>query len=103
MVGSVTCLTPAGDTLFVYTNSSLSKPLGIIINDLDNIIVIDNNEHNIHVIMARDRVHRILLTSEFGVIIHSPYSLAFRRNDKTMIVGLRDSTWFNEFNFFMSD
>ena len=103
MAGSVTCMTPAGDTLFVYTNSSLSQPLGIIIDDLDNFIVIDNNEHNIHVIMARDRVHRILLTSELGAIIHSPYSIAFRRNDKTMLVGLRDSTWFNEFNFFMSD
>ena len=90
---SVTCITPSGDVLFTYTDPSLKRPQAVLVDDLDSIIIADWRNNNIQVIKNSDKSYRNLLTSNDG--IQSPYSLAYRRSDKTLVVGLQWTNWFH--------
>ena len=90
---SVTCMTSDGDVTFTYTSPSLSRPQAVLSDDRDNLIIADWDNMNIQVIKKSDRTQRNLLTSEDG--IWSPYSLAYRRSDKTLTVGQQWIKWFN--------
>ena len=89
---SITCMTSNGDVTFTYTSPTLSRPQAVLSDDNDNVIVADWDNMNIQVINKSDRTHSNLLTSDDG--IYNPYSLAYRRSDKTLTVGLQSKKWF---------
>ena len=88
---SVTCMTSAGEVTFTYTSPSLSRPMGVLSDDKDNVIIADNENMNIQVIKKSDGTKRILT---FDDRIQFPCSLAYRRSDKTLTVGLELTEWF---------
>ena len=90
---SVTCMTADGEVTFTYTSPSLSRPQAVLSDDHDNVIVADWDNMNVQVIKKSDRTQRNLLTSDDG--IKNPYSLAYRRSDKTLTVGLQWTKWFH--------
>ena len=90
---SITCMTPTGVVLFTYKHCSLKRPQAVLVDDLDNIIIADWDKDNVQVINNGDMTKQNLLTSKDG--IRSPYSLAYRRSDKTLVVGLQWTKWFH--------
>ena len=89
---SVTCMTSDGDVTFTYTSASLSRPQAVLSDDRDNLIIADWDNMNIQVIKKRYRTQKNL-TSEDG--IRGPYSLAYRRSDKTLTVAQQWKKWFH--------
>lgn len=90
---SITCMTPTGGVLFTYRDSSLRRPQAVLVDDHDNIVIADWDNDNIQVVRNGDMSKRNLLTSVNG--IQSPYSLAYRRSDKILVVGLQWTKWFH--------
>ena len=91
---SVTCMTSDGDVTFTYTSASLSRPQAVLSDDRDNLIIADWDNMNIQVIKKSDRTEKYLLTKDEDGI-WSPYSLAYRRSDKTLTVGQQWKKWFH--------
>ena len=90
---SVTCLSPAGTVLFTYQHPSLNTPLAVLLDDLDNMIVADWIGDCVQIIENTDKTYRNLLTSDDGII--GPITLAYRRDDKRLVVGLQSKDWFS--------
>ena len=89
----ITCLKPNGDVTFMYTSSSLRGPQAVLSDDHDNLIIADWVTNNIQIVKKSDQTHRNLLTKEDG--IDAPYSLAYRRSDKTLVIGQYWIRWFH--------
>ena len=90
---SVTCLKPNGDVTFTYSSSSLRRPQAVLSDDHDNLIIADWDNMNIQIVTKSDGTNRIFLTEDEG--IKSPYSLAYRRSDKTLTIGQQWTRWFH--------
>ena len=81
----VTCLSSAGEVMYVYGDPELDGPEGIYVDDVGNTIVCGYSSHNIHIITSGGKRHRILLTSSDG--LESPLSVAYRHSDATLVIG----------------
>ena len=88
----VYCLSPNGSILFHYnTNSSLFGPSGVLVDDLDNPVV--GYFKTVEVIKNSDHTYRTLLNTTHDGLINPIYSLAYRRTDKTLVIGLGWTSW----------
>ena len=95
--GSVTVTSPTGKILSTYDKSNLRRPEELLLDDHDNVIVADWKENCVQVIKNSDNTYKNILTAEDG--IKKPYSLAYRRTDKTLVVGMKYQTWFQVLKF----
>ena len=82
---TVTCMLQDGSIVFQYTDPDLVRPEDVSVDTEDNIMVCCRDSDNVHVICADGTKSYILLTSKDG--IQSPYSIAFRHTDDTLIIG----------------
>ena len=89
--GSLTRLSPAGKVIYRYDPSSLKRPLGLFLDNEDNAIVCDWRTDHVLVINARGWTHRNLLSS--SDCMQSPYTVAYRRSDQTLVIGLQWTEW----------
>ena len=81
----VTCLSSAGDIVYRYDDQELDGPRGIYVDHFGTVIVCGRSSHNVHVITASGKKHRVLLQSSDGLWL--PYSLAYRESDATLVIG----------------
>ena len=92
---SITCLKPDNCLVYQYKDSELVNPRGLAVDNEDNIIVCGGNSNNVTTISADGNKIATLVSSEDG--IKSPFSVAYRAIDNTLVVG---ST--NQNNLFIS-
>ena len=92
---TVTCLSSGGTVIFQYKYSELREPRGVCVDDEDNVIVCGEGSHNVHVVTAAGKKHSVILTSKDCIM--SPYSVAFRQTDNTMIIGCYDNLFLVNF------
>ena len=83
---SVTCMAVDGSMIYQYKDSSLKYPQGLICDEEDNVMVCDFTSNTIHMINSDGKKHGILLLSGHNERIQ-PYSVAYRRNDNTLVLG----------------
>ena len=81
---TVTCMLQNGSVVSQYTDPDLVRPEDVSVDTEDNIMVCGGGL-NVHVIWADGTKSYVLLTSKDG--IQSPYSIAFRHTDDTLIIG----------------
>ena len=88
----VTCLSPDGTILFNYNFSSiLGRPGDILVDDVDNIAVA--YFQTVDIIKNSNHTYRTLLNTTYDGWINPVESLAYRRADKTLVIGLGWQSW----------
>ena len=87
---TVTCLMSDATVtcIYQYTDLELRWTGGMCVDDEDNIIICGVDSNNVHVVTTTGKKHSILLTFRDG--IKKPCSVAYRREDSTMIIGFPD-------------
>ena len=89
---SVTCIvlgeTPESKPVYWYKDSALKWTSGVCVDDEDNILVCGVDSHNVHVLSAAGEKHSVILSSRDA--IEKPCSIAYRREDGTMVIGFPD-------------
>ena len=83
---SITCLKPDNSLVYQYKDSELVNPRGLAVDNEDNIVVCGGNSNNVKTISADGKKATTLVSSEDG-IIKSPFSIAYRATDNTLVVG----------------
>ena len=82
---TVTCLMSDGSTVYQYKDKDLKWPIGVCVDDEENIIVCGRASNNVHIVTASGRKHGCLLTLADGIT--GPVSVAYRHTDDTLIIG----------------
>ena len=88
---TLTCLKTDGTIIFQYKDPELRWPLGVCVDDGDNVMVCGSDSDNLHVVTSHGKKHSIILTSKDG--IKYPRSVAYRQTDKTLIIGCRENLY----------
>ena len=88
---TVTCMTLNGDVLSQYSDRELQTPWGLFVDGEDNVVVCSRYNSSLQVITADGRKYRALV-SRGSHGITSPYSIAYRASDCTLMVGCRGSS-----------
>ena len=86
---TITCLTPSGTVIYTYKNDDMSLPGGLICDSGDNVLVCGWNSDNVHIISPDGKKYRTLLTFKDGLC--SPYPIAYKESEDTLIVGCASS------------
>ena len=86
---TVTCMDQDGTVVYQYKDPKLRGPMGLCVDEEDNVIVCGKWFNNIHIVTAAGERSSIILTGNDG--IKYPYSVAYRRSDNTLIVGCWDN------------
>ena len=86
---AVTCMNPDGAIVYQYKDPEMRYPHGLCVDDEDNAIVCGEDSDNIHIVTAAGERSSIIRTADYG--IYWPQSVAYRRSDKTLIVGCYDN------------
>ena len=82
---TLTCLKTDGTVIFQYKDPELDGPLGVCVDDEDNVMVCGGESNNLHVVTSDGKKHSVILTSKDGIKL--PGCVAYRQTDKTLIVG----------------
>lgn len=82
---TVTCMSVDGRVIYTYKEFNLGEPRGLICDSEDNIYVCGLFSRCVQVLTADGKRHCTLLT-ESGVI-NTPFSIAYRDSDNTLLVG----------------
>ena len=82
---TVTCMSVDGRVIYTYEDDSLRRPVGLLCDSEDNLLVCGGRSHNIQVLTADGKMHCTLLTASDG--LKSPHSIAYRDSDNTLLVG----------------
>ena len=82
---TVTCMTTDGNLVYQYKDKELRHPRGMYIDAEDNILGCSLASNTVQVITANGKKYGTLLSSSDG--IDSPYSIAYRETDDTLLVG----------------
>ena len=85
LLDTLACPRSDGRVIYQYKDPEMSYPEGLCVDDEENITVCGRDSHNVHVVTAEGEKHCILLSTRDG--IKYPYSVAYRYEDDTMIVG----------------
>ena len=86
---TVTCMDQDGTVVYQYKDPELRGPLGLCVDDEDNVIVCDMFSGNIHVLTSAGERSSIIRTADEGIYLQQ--SVAYRRSDKTLIVGCHNN------------
>lgn len=87
--GIIFCFEPDGTTDFSYKDSALAWPRGQCFDGQDNVLVCNSYFfENVQILTADGEREKTLLTSSHGIT--SPYSVAYRHTDDTMVVGCKN-------------
>ena len=86
---AVSCLSVDGRMLFQYKDDELQRPVGLFVDNTDNVIVCGANNNNLQVITSAGKKHNILLTSKLR--ISNPMCVGVRPTDGTLVVGRWES------------
>ena len=84
---TVTCLSVDGRVIYTYEDDSMRRPMGLLCDSEDNILVCGGWSNNVQVLTADGKNHCTLLTASDG--LKDPYSMAYRESDNTLLVGFR--------------
>ena len=63
----------------------ISYPMGMYIDGAENILVCENDSHNLRLIDVKGNTSKVILSGSDGLCY--PYTVSVRPNDKTLIVG----------------
>ena len=77
----VTCLQSDGTVIFEYKDPESKSPLGLCVDDEDNVIVCGGRSDNIHIVTAAGKKSAVILSANDGII--TPRSVTYRRTDHT--------------------
>ena len=86
---TLTCLKTDGTIIFQYKDPELQGPMGVAVDEQDNVIVCGADSNNIHIVTNDGKKHSVFLTSKDG--ISNPHSVAYRQTDQTLIIGCYNS------------
>lgn len=76
-----------GIETFRYTDTVLQNPLGMYIDDGENVLLCGYASDNMHIIDKNGLKKKVLLSKDNG--LNEPYAISFRYSDNTLIVGGR--------------
>ena len=82
---TVTCMSVDGRVIYAYKDDSLRRPVGLLCDSEDNILVCGWRSNNVQVLTADGKRHCTLLTESDG--LKYPQSIAYRDSDNTLLVG----------------
>ena len=86
---TITCLTSSGTVIYMYKDDDMRWPRGLICDSGDNVLLCSQYSNNVHTISPDGNKYHTLLTSKDG--LSQPYSIAYKKNEETVIVGCRGS------------
>ena len=87
-IATVTCMTTDGNLVYQNKDEELTHPRGMYVDAEDNILVCDSSSKTVQMITANGKKYGTLLSSNDE--IGSPFSIAYRETDDTLLVGCRD-------------
>ena len=82
---AVTCMTTDGNLVYQYKDEELRDPKGMYVDAEDNILVCDSYFNTVQLVTANGKKYGTFLSSNDGIA--SPYSIAYRETDDTLLVG----------------
>ena len=85
---TVSCMTTDGNLVYQYKDKKLRYPEGMYVDAEDNILICVSGCNTVQMVTANGKKYGTLLSSNDG--IDSPYSIAYRETDDTLLVGRRD-------------
>ena len=74
-----------GKEVYSYKHSELRYPLGMYIDDGENVFICGYSSHNVHIIDKTGKHKKIFLTPNDG--LNYPHTISFRSSDNTLVVG----------------
>ena len=85
---SVACMKTDGTLIYQYKDAGLRRPMGLICDDMGNVMVCDNSSGNIHVIDSNgENFETLSVASQIERNVLA--SVAYRRSDGSLVVGCR--------------
>ena len=86
--GTVTCMSVDGRVIYTYEDDSMRKPLGLLCDAEDNILVCGGRSNNVQVLTTDGKRHCTLLTVNW---LNDSRSISYRDSDNTLLVSCNDS------------
>ena len=84
----VICMSVEEKSIFIYSDSEMKYPRGLVVDDDDNVLVCCEGTNNIHVIKSDGSKYKMLLSSQDG--IEKPHGMEYRSSYGTLVVGSKD-------------
>ena len=86
--GAVTCMSVDGRVIYTYEDDSMRKPLGLLCDAEDNILVCGGRSNNVQVLTTDGKRHCTLLTVSW---LNDSRSISYRDSDNTLLVSCNDT------------
>ena len=92
---TVNCCSLSGEEIWVFGDESVRSPVGISVDNYNNVFVVGYHSHNLTVIQHDGTSSKTLLTKSDG--LHYPRAVYYRKDNNTVIICNKPGNiaWYN--------